>query len=66
MDITGLSVDSIPTLAMGMSQINALQAVNTSLMGMALDNAEVQGDGLTKMMEMSVNPGIGANFDMSV
>ena len=66
MDITGLSVDSIPTLAMGMSQINALQSVNTSLMGMALDNAEVQGDGLTKMMEMSVNPGIGANFDMSV
>ena len=66
MDITGLSVDSIPTLAMGMSQINALQAVNTSLMGMALDNAEVQGEGLTQMMEMSVNPGIGANFDMSV
>ena len=66
MDITGLSVDSIPTLAMGMSQINALQSVNTALMSMSLDNASAQGSELAKMMELSVNPAVGGNFDMSV
>ena len=66
MDITGLSVDSIPTLAMGMSQINTLQSVNTALMSMSLDNASAQGSELAKMMELSVNPSVGSNFDMSV
>lgn len=66
MDITGLSVDSIPTLAMGMSQINTLQSVNTALMSMSLDTASAQGSELAKMMELSVNPSVGSNFDMSV
>lgn len=66
MDITGLSVDSIPTLAMGMSQINTLQSVNTALMSMSLDTASAQGSALAKMMELSVNPSVGSNFDMSV
>jgi len=66
MDITGLSVDSIPTLAMGMAQINTLQAVGTQVMSMSLDNAEVQSASLTKMMEQSVNPAVGGNIDISV
>lgn len=66
MDITGLGVDSIPTLAMGMSQANTLSAVNTGLLGMSLDVASSQADSLTKMMEQSVNPAVGGNFDMSV
>jgi len=66
MDITGLSVDSIPTLAMGLTQMKTLQTVNTALVGIALDTAQVQGDSLTKMMEQSVNPSIGGNIDVSV
>lgn len=66
MDITGISVDSIPTLAMGMAQMKTLQTVNTALMGMALDTAKVEGSGLTKMMEQSVYPSIGGNIDVSV
>lgn len=66
MDITGLSVDSIPTLAMGMAQINSLQSVNTALLSQSLDTAKEQAASLTKMMEQSVNPAIGGNFDVSV
>lgn len=66
MDITGLSVDSITTLAMGMSQMNTLSAVNTGLLSMSLDNLGAQGDSLTKMMEQSVNPNIGGNIDISL
>lgn len=66
MDITGLSVDSITTLAMGISQMDTLSKVNTGLLSMSLDTASAQGDELVKMMELSVNPSVGSNFDMSV
>lgn len=66
MDITGLNIDSIPTLAMGMTQANILSQVNTSLLGMSLDVAEVQSAEMTKMMEQSVNPSVGGNIDISV
>lgn len=66
MDITGLSVDSITTLAMGIRQIDTLSKVNTGLLSMSLDTASAQGDELVKMMELSVNPSVGSNFDMSV
>ena len=66
MDITGLSVDSIPTLAMGMTQIDTLSKVNTGLLDMSLDNYDAQASALTKMMELSVNPAVGSNVDMSV
>lgn len=66
MDITGLSVDSITTLAMGMKKMDALSQVNTGLLSMSLDNAAAQGNELVKMMELSVNPSVGGNFDMSV
>lgn len=66
MDITGLNVDAIPTLAMGMMQANTLSAINTGLLGMSLDTASSQADSLTKMMEQSVNPSVGGNIDVSV
>ncbi|MDO4966375.1 MAG: YjfB family protein [Lachnospiraceae bacterium] len=66
MDITGLSVDSIPQLAMGMAQADTLSRVNTSLLGMSLDVVSSQANELTKMMELSVNPSVGGNIDFSV
>ena len=66
MDITGLSVDSIPTLAMGMAQMDTLSKVNTGLLDMSLDNYDAQASALTKMMELSVNPSVGSNIDLSV
>lgn len=66
MDITGLGVDSIQTLAVGMAQMNTLSQVNTGLLSMSLDNASAQGTELAKMMELSVNPSVGSNIDISV
>lgn len=66
MDITGLNVDMIPTLAMGMAQANTLSAVNMGILDMSLDSVDTQAASLTKMMEQSVNPAVGGNFDMSV
>lgn len=66
MDITGLSVDSIQTLAMGMAQMNTLSQVNTGLLSMSLDTYSAQANELTKMMELSVNPSVGNNIDLSV
>ena len=66
MDITGLSVDSIPTLAMGMAQMNTLSQVNTGLLSMSLDTYSAQGSEIAKMMELSVNPSVGSNIDISV
>ena len=42
MDITGLSVDSVMTMAMGMKQMSTLSAVNTGLLSMSLDNLGAQ------------------------
>lgn len=66
MDITGLSVDSISTLAMGMAQMDTLSKVNTGLLDMSLDNFSAQANELTKMMELSVNPSVGLNIDISL
>jgi len=66
LDISNLSIDSIPTLAMGMSQINTMSQVGTAVLSAQLDTASSLGSEMTKMMELSVNPEIGSNFDMSV
>ena len=61
----------IPAISMAMSQINLMQQVNVSLMSEQMDLVEVTGDAITKMMdaasmERSVNPSVGANFDMCI
>ncbi|MBQ2275453.1 MAG: YjfB family protein [Lachnospiraceae bacterium] len=40
--------------------------IGTAVMKLSMDNMEQVEDGLTKMMEMSVQPNIGANIDISV
>ncbi|MCM1283695.1 MAG: YjfB family protein [Muribaculaceae bacterium] len=41
-------------------------AVSMKMLDKALDMSETMNDGLRKMMELSVNPSVGSNFDMSV
>jgi len=60
----------IPALSMSLSQIDLTSKVGTAVLSKALDTAESSGDALVGMMnhsmELSVNPSIGANFDMLV
>lgn len=60
------SVDSIALAAMNIKQVETLTEVSTSVLAEAMDQSEIMGQGLIKMMELSVNPGIGGNFDTSI
>ena len=46
------------------SQNQVLQDMGIGILAKTLDMAEVQGAELTKMMELSVNPGLGSNKDV--
>lgn len=65
MDVS-LAMPDIASLSMVMSRNNAISDVGTALMAKSLDTFEQNGAALTKMMELSVNPSVGGNFDMSV
>lgn len=54
----------IAAYSMMVSQASTMSAVNTSILAKTLDTAEMQGEQLTKMMEQSVNPGLGRNIDI--
>lgn len=57
-DIAALS------MSMAASQVNT--DVGVAVLSKNMDLLEDMGDGLQKMMEMSVNPNVGANFDVSL
>ena len=58
MDITALSTDY--TMAMLQNQ------VATKVLDMTMDDSKVMGAELAKTLELSVNPSVGSNFDVSV
>lgn len=61
----------IPALSMSMSQSNLLTDVGTAVLAKTMDQAEAVSASLTDMldaaaMELSVNPAVGGNIDISV
>ena len=66
----------IPSLSMSLSQSNTMNQVGAKVLGMSLDMAESTGEAVASMldsvpvdtavMERSVTPYLGGNFDMSV
>ena len=61
-----LSIDSIPYISMALAHEQVMSAVGTSMLEETLDIAASQIGDLTKAMELSVNPAVGANFDVAV
>ena len=61
-----LSIDNIPYVSMAMAQQNILSAVGTSVLDSTLEVAQTEIADLTKAMELSVNPNVGANFDVAI
>lgn len=57
MDITALST------AMSMTDVKTDYGV--AMLSKSLDNMEIMGDGIKKMLEASVTPHIGGNIDVS-
>lgn len=58
MDITEISVS--------MSQTSLMNSVSTAVLGMSLDMLETNGENMIRMMELSVNPNVGSNIDISI
>ncbi len=58
MDIAALSA------SMSLADVNS--QVGIAVLAKNLDTIEELGDGMKKMMELSVNPNLGANIDVTV
>lgn len=56
----------IAEISVSMNQTSLMNAVSTAVLGMSLDTAEIAGENMIKMMELSVNPNVGSNIDVSV
>lgn len=61
----------IPSLSMHMDQSNLLTDVGTAILAKSMEQADIITASMTEMldasaMELSVNPDIGANIDISV
>lgn len=54
----------IASYSMANATNNLMQSVGVSMLSKTLDSQEMQGDAFAKMMEMSVNPNVGANIDI--
>jgi hypothetical protein len=56
----------IAALSSVMSQTALMNQVSTAVLSKSLDNMEVMGDGMKKILETSVQPQLGQNFDVSI
>lgn len=61
---------NIPELSTALANVNLQNNVGIAVLSKAMDSSEQTGESLIQMMdrsmELSVNPHIGSNFDMSV
>lgn len=59
-----MNISSIGSTSISVSDTGSMNAIDLSLLKKSLDAVEANGDMITKMMEQSVNPLIGANIDV--
>lgn len=56
----------IPALSIALNSIQTSNDIGIAVLAKNLDVMNTEGDALTKMMELSVNPGVGQNIDYLV
>jgi len=56
----------VGALSISMSQASLGEKVSLSVAKLATDSFTRDSEDLTKMMELSVNPNVGQNFDTSI
>ena len=56
----------IAALSMGLSQMKLANEVSVSVMKIAMNTSKEQVEGLTNIMEQSVNPHIGGTLDIKL
>ena len=61
---------NIPELSTALANVNLMNQVGIAVLDKAMENSETAGASLINMMdrsmELSVNPAVGSNFDMSI
>lgn len=65
MDIGGIS-SALSAVKANPSTNTLGGAVGIKMLANSLDNSKQMSDGMVKMMENSVTPNVGSNFDVSV
>lgn len=59
-----MNITSLGSTNISLSDTGSMDAIDISMLKKTLDTVEINGNMLTKMMEQSVNPNIGANIDL--
>lgn len=59
-----MNITSLGATSLAVSDTRNMNAIDISMLKKSLDSVEMSGDMITKMMEQSVNPNIGANIDV--
>lgn len=68
MDALGMVAPTglIQDMSTALSAAKTGNEAGVALLSKALDTQDAMGASMVRMMEQSVNPGVGGNFDMSV
>lgn len=61
-----MNINALSSTNLSISDTKNMNVIDISLLKKSLDSAEVSGDMITKMMEQSVNPNVGANVDVRI
>ncbi len=59
-------IPDIPSMSTAISSTQVAEAFSTEMLAEQIQMMDESMQAMTKMMELSVNPSVGANFDMSV
>lgn len=66
MDTSMMVTPNIASMAMVMADNKTQTDIGVAMLSKSLDTMQDNGAAMTKMMEQSVTPYLGSNFDMSV
>ncbi len=61
-----MNINALSSTNVSISDTKSMNMIDISLLKKSLDSVETSGDMITKMMEQSVNPNIGANVDVRI
>lgn len=61
-----MNITSLNSTSISLSDTSSMNPIDVSILKKSLDTVEISGEMLTKMMEQSVNPNIGANIDIRI
>ncbi|MBQ8413034.1 MAG: YjfB family protein [Lachnospiraceae bacterium] len=59
-----MNITSLHSGGISLTDTRSMNAIDISILKKSLDSVESNGDMITRMMEQSVNPNIGANIDI--